>query len=133
MGPTRGPQLTGYESPSMKALATIVRGSASEKNYELEASQPIRIGRGNGCQIRLSDPLSSRTHAIISYEDGRWIASDADSRNGTLVNDQKIGQVVLSDGDRIRIGSTEILFELPPGVDGESSTEIGRASCRERV
>lgn len=97
----------------MKALAIVVRGSATEKSYDLEASQPIRIGRGNGCQICLSDPLSSRTHAIISYEDGHWIASDADSRNGTLVNEKKISQVVLANGDRIRIGSTELLFELP--------------------
>lgn len=97
----------------MKALATVVRGSATEKSYDLEAAQPIRIGRGNGCQICLSDPLSSRTHAIISYEDGHWIASDADSRNGTMVNEKKISQVVLSSGDRIRIGSTELLFELP--------------------
>ncbi len=97
----------------MKALATVVRGTASEKKYQMDASQPIRIGRGNGCQIYLSDPLSSRTHAIISYEDGAWIASDADSRNGTLVNNEKITQVKLEDGDRIQIGSTELLFELP--------------------
>ncbi len=97
----------------MKALATVVRGAATEKTYDLEAAQPIRIGRGNGCQICLSDPLSSRTHAIISYEDGRWIASDAESRNGTLVNEKKISQVRLASGDRIRIGSTELLFELP--------------------
>jgi Nif-specific regulatory protein len=97
----------------MKALATVVRGSASEKKYELDVSQPIRIGRGNGCQIYLSDPLSSRTHAIISFEDGHWIVSDADSRNGTKVNDRKIAQFELNDGDRIQIGSTELLFELP--------------------
>ncbi len=106
----------------MKALATVVRGSATEKAYDLEAAQPIRIGRGNGCQICLSDPLSSRTHAIISYEDGRWIASDADSRNGTLVNEKKISQIVLTNGDRIRIGSTELLFELP---DDQIDTATG--------
>ncbi|MCA9131594.1 MAG: sigma 54-interacting transcriptional regulator [Planctomycetales bacterium] len=97
----------------MKALATVVRGSATEKYYELEASQPTRIGRGNGCQICLSDPLSSRTHAIISYENGCWMASDADSRNGTLVNEKRIDETQLANGDRIRIGSTELLFELP--------------------
>lgn len=106
----------------MKALATVVRGSATEKSYDLEASQPIRIGRGNGCQICLTDPLSSRTHAIISFEDGCWIASDADSRNGTLVNDKRITQVRLSGGDRIRIGSTELLFELP---DAQVDTDAG--------
>ncbi len=108
----------------MKAIATVVRGSASEKKYDLDASQPIRIGRGNGCQIHLSDPLSSRTHAIISYESGCWVASDADSRNGTLVNDKKIVQVELMHGDRIQIGSTELLFELPD--DQEDTAPSGQ-------
>lgn len=97
----------------MKALATVVKGSASQSKYELDAAQPTRIGRGNGCQIFLSDPLSSRTHAIISYEAGRWIVSDAESRNGTLLNDRKVAQSPLTNGDRIQIGSTELLFELP--------------------
>lgn len=104
----------------MKAFATVIRGSASEKKYELDASQPIRIGRGSGCQILLSDPLSSRTHAIISYEEGQWVASDAESRNGTLVNEKKIASVHLINGDRIQVGSTELLFELP---DDEEDTE----------
>lgn len=104
----------------MKALATVVRGTASEKKYHLEASQPIRIGRGNGCQIYLSDPLSSRTHAIISYEAGQWIVSDADSRNGTLVNGDKVHRAELANGDSIQIGSTELLFELP---DTDEDTE----------
>lgn len=107
----------------MKAFATVVRGSASENKFELDATQPIRIGRGNGCQICLSDPLSSRTHAIIAYENGRWTASDADSRNGTLVNDEKIsGTVELLPGDKIQVGSTELLFELPEDTDVGSNT-----------
>lgn len=106
----------------MKAFATVVRGSASENKFELDATQPIRIGRGNGCQICLSDPLSSRTHAIIAYENGRWTASDADSRNGTLVNDEKITTVELFSGDRIQVGSTELMFELPEETDTGSNT-----------
>lgn len=106
----------------MKAFATVVRGSASEKKYELDASQPVRIGRGNGCQICLSDPLSSRTHVIISYEEGRWKASDADSRNGTSVNEKKITSVVLKSGDRVQVGSTELLFELPEEEDDATTT-----------
>jgi two-component system, NtrC family, response regulator HydG len=101
----------------MRAFATVIRGSASEKKYELDAHQPIRIGRGSGCQILLSDPLSSRTHAIISYEEGQWVASDAESRNGTMVNDKKIVSVQLNNGDRIQVGSTELLFELPQDND----------------
>ena len=88
----------------MKAFAVVVKGSASEPRYVLDAAQPTRIGRGNGCQIFLADPLSSRTHAIISFESGKWILSDGDSRNGTLLNDKKITQSALANGDRIQIG-----------------------------
>ncbi len=105
----------------MKALATVVKGSASASKYELDAAQPTRIGRGNGCQIFLSDPLSSRTHAIISFEAGRWIVSDAESRNGTILNDKKISQSPLNNGDRIQIGSTELLFEVPETGTQEST------------
>lgn len=104
----------------MKAQATVIRGTASEKRYDLDASQPLRIGRGSGCQILLSDPLSSRTHAIISYEDGTWMVADAESRNGTLVNGQRISEVKLKHGDRIQVGSTELLFEL---VSQDGDTE----------
>ncbi|HAC92422.1 MAG TPA: sigma-54-dependent Fis family transcriptional regulator [Planctomycetaceae bacterium] len=104
----------------MKAQATVIRGTASEKRYELDASQPLRIGRGSGCQILLSDPLSSRTHAIISYEDGTWMVADAESRNGTLVNSHRITDVKLNHGDRIQVGSTELLFEL---VSDDGDTE----------
>jgi|LakMenEpi03Aug12_release.lakeMendotaPanAssembly.Ray.scaffolds.fasta_scaffold00028_94 transcriptional regulator with GAF, ATPase, and Fis domain len=104
----------------MKAQATVIRGTASEKRYDLDASQPLRIGRGSGCQILLSDPLSSRTHAIISYEDGTWMVADAESRNGTLVNSQRITDVKLNHGDRIQVGSTELLFEL---VSDDGDTE----------
>ncbi len=107
----------------MKAFATVVRGSASKKKYELDASQPTRIGRGNGCQICLSDPLSSRTHVILSCEEGDWTASDAESRNGTMVNDEKITRTMtLESGDRIQIGSTELLFELPENEAEQPTT-----------
>lgn len=107
----------------MKALATVVRGSATKDHFELDASQPTRIGRGNACQICLSDPLSSRTHAIISFEDSQWILSDAESRNGTTVNHRRISQVKLKDGDSIQIGSTEILFELPADSGDDTQSQ----------
>lgn len=105
----------------MKALATVLTGSASEKRYSLDPNQPIRVGRGSGCQVLLSDPLSSRTHAILSFEQGQWILTDSESRNGTKVNGKKMGQTKLSHGDRIQVGSTELLFELP---DDDADTAL---------
>jgi two-component system, NtrC family, response regulator HydG len=107
------------------AFITVLRGQTSQLQYELDPSQPVRVGRGNGCQIYLADPLSSRTHVILSYEAGQWFASDADSRNGTLVNEQRIAQVALAEGDRIRIGSTELEFHLSdPSTPEDGSSPL---------
>lgn len=105
-----------------RAFITVARGHAAQSQYELDPAQPVRIGRGTGCQIYVSDPLSSRTHVVLSYEKGRWYASDAGSRNGTLVNEQRITQTALSDGDRIRIGSTELEFHWSDRSDNEADT-----------
>lgn len=105
-----------------RAFITFARGQAAQSQYELDPAQPVRIGRGTGCQIYLTDPLSSRTHVVLSYEANRWYASDADSRNGTLVNEQRITRVPLSDGDRIRIGATELDFHWVDPTDGESDS-----------
>jgi Nif-specific regulatory protein len=48
------------------------------------------------------------------------MVADAESRNGTLVNSQRITDVKLNHGDRIQVGSTELLFEL---VSDDGDTE----------
>ncbi|HAY79972.1 MAG TPA: FHA domain-containing protein, partial [Planctomycetaceae bacterium] len=42
------------------------------------------------CQVVLTDPLSSRIHATIHFGDDAWWVKDAESRNGTFLNGQKI-------------------------------------------
>ena len=63
----------------------MTAGSRAGSNYLLDPNAENLIGRGLDCQIVLSDPLSSRVHAIVfSDEDGWWVR-DAGSRNGTLL------------------------------------------------
>ncbi|MCA9206084.1 MAG: sigma 54-interacting transcriptional regulator, partial [Planctomycetales bacterium] len=80
--------------------------------FPLESSGENRLGRGLDCQITLTDPLSSRIHAVIEYTEGMWWLRDAESRNGTYVNGQKVDDAQLSSNDRIRIGSTEFSFYI---------------------
>jgi Nif-specific regulatory protein len=80
--------------------------------HSLIPDQPNRMGRGLDCQVVLTDPLSSRVHAIISCEDDIWWLRDADSRNGTYVNEQKVDEAQLADGCAIRIGSVEFSFHV---------------------
>ena len=68
------------------------------------AAQRLRF-----CRLSLDDPLVSRRHALLTVGDGGVTLEDLQSRNGVIVNGQKIsGRVGLNAGDRILIGAQEL-------------------------
>jgi Nif-specific regulatory protein len=78
--------------------------------FLLDAQRQNRIGRGLDCDVILSDPLASRVHAVIVCEEGVWWVRDAGSRNGTVVNNQKVDEAQLAHGTLVRVGSSEFEF-----------------------
>lgn len=98
----------------MPAKLIVLSGPERDRVYPLENHGSFLIGRGQSCQIAITDPLSSREHAQLNYEGGQWSLTDAGSRNGTSVNGSKVDSAVLYDGCRIRIGGTEFQFSQSP-------------------
>jgi Protein of unknown function (DUF3662)/Inner membrane component of T3SS, cytoplasmic domain len=71
------------------------------------------IGRSRACEVVLEDAGASRRHAEIRPHEEGWTLQDLGSTNGVRVNGRPIAGVQpLRPGDRIEIGSTEIVFEL---------------------
>jgi pSer/pThr/pTyr-binding forkhead associated (FHA) protein len=70
----------------------------------------VVIGRSRENALRLPDPDTSRKHAKILCEGGRYRIRDLASTNGTFVNGERIEQHDLAPGDRIRIGENQITF-----------------------
>jgi hypothetical protein len=71
------------------------------------------IGRGRDCDVVLEDSGISRRHAEIRPSGDGWTLEDLGSTNGVLVNGEKLtGARALSAGDRVELGSTEIVFEV---------------------
>jgi hypothetical protein len=69
------------------------------------------IGRGPDCRITLVDPLVSRHHAKVRVDGSKATLEDLGSRNGSRVNTRLIrGPHPLVDGDRLRIGTQELVF-----------------------
>jgi hypothetical protein len=69
------------------------------------------LGRSSECQVTIEDPLVSRQHAKIHHDGEEAIIEDLGSRNGVRVNGQRVkGTQKLKDGDRIRIGTQELVF-----------------------
>lgn len=87
------------------------------------------MGRSANCQVTLDDPLVSREHARIRIQGQQAVVHDLGSRNGVHLQGQPIaGSAPLSNGDRLRIGTQELVFlELPataeqPGRGGTRQT-----------
>lgn len=79
-------------------------------NLELPPGEFL-VGRSAECQLSLDDPLVSRKHAVFTVSEESVFVEDLDSRNGVLVDGEKIeGRRCITDGSRITIGSQEIIF-----------------------
>jgi hypothetical protein len=71
------------------------------------------IGRSRDCDVVLDDVGISRRHAEIRPGPEGWTVQDLGSTNGVLVNGRGVeGAQPLAPGDRVELGSTELLFEL---------------------
>ncbi len=109
-------------SRGLYAYLTILTGNRAGTNFPLDARRQTLIGRGTDCHISLPDPLCSRIHATMACGSDGWIIRDAESRNGTLVNGQKIDEARVIDGSTIRVGASEFEFhesEEPPTAKGD--------------
>jgi DNA-binding SARP family transcriptional activator len=71
-----------------------------------------RIGRLADNDVVLDDAEISRHHAVVSDTGTTFVITDLRSANGVYVQDRRIrGSVALTDGDRVRIGQYEFVFE----------------------
>jgi hypothetical protein len=70
----------------------------------------LLIGRSKECDIQLGDPNVSRRHAELRQEGASYWVVDLDSTNGIEVNGRRLKRAKLEDGDRVVLGSTEIVF-----------------------
>jgi FhaA, N-terminal domain/FHA domain len=71
------------------------------------------IGRSRECDVVLEDAGISRLHAELRPVADGWSLRDLGSTNGVVVNGRRIRDgVLVREGDRIELGSTEVSFEL---------------------
>jgi hypothetical protein len=73
-------------------------------------SRSFVIGRSRECDLRVTDGNASRRHAEIAQEGSVYVLVDLGSTNGTELNGRNITRQELTDGDRITIGATDLIF-----------------------
>lgn len=108
-------------SAGLRVKVTLHDGSAFMR--EIEGERQV-IGRASRADITVQDPSMSREHAAFCQRDGSWYVEDLGSQNGTLVNGRSIeGAVPLEPGDRLTLGSTEIVIMFSDPLSGAAERD----------
>lgn len=86
--------------------------------------QRITLGRSRDCDVFIADQWLSRLHAEITRERDVLYLSDLGSKNGTLVNGQKVaGRQALHQGDVVTLGDHKITIAFSTGPVGVDEVE----------
>lgn len=119
---------TGEEPPGNDCLVVIYTKEAGllGKRFVLDTAT-TRLGRGTDNQIVLEGDSVSRRHAHIDRRPDGWWLVDDNSTNGTYVNEDQIeGQVLLRNGDRLKVGPTILKFLSGADAEAKYHEEIYR-------
>ncbi len=96
---------------SKPPTSVVVHTPDGRKVGTFRLTEPIEVGRGEPCEIRLDDTYVSQIHARLYGKDGTWFVEDLGSTNGTYLNDRRLSNAVeVHPGDVVRVGKT--LLEL---------------------
>lgn len=107
----RAPPAPVEDSPPPEPQREVVTLTVAGRAQEITAPKVV-LGRSREADLRIADVNVSRRHAEVRQEGaGYWIV-DLGSTNGVEVNGKRVERARLRDGDRILIGSTEVVFGL---------------------
>ncbi|MBY0416140.1 MAG: FHA domain-containing protein, partial [Bdellovibrionales bacterium] len=86
-------------------------GPNKGKVYYLTGKR-ILIGRGENVDIQILDTKISREHAELSFSDNSYTITDMGAQNGVIVNDNRIKQAKLNEGEKVVIGQTVFKYNV---------------------
>ncbi len=97
------------DAPPAPAEPEVVTLTVAGRKQEVTEPRLV-LGRSRGCDVYVNDLNVSRRHAELRQEGATYWIVDLGSTNGTIVNGKRVERERLRDGDRITLGSTEIVF-----------------------
>ena len=97
-------------------------GPEKGRSVELEPNRTIVLGRGEDCDIQVSDPRASRVHCRLEVAEDAVVLVDAGSTWGTKLNGAPVKRQRLKPGEIFELGETRI--RLVAGAGSEATQTI---------
>ena len=110
-------------------LPSVVVLLGSDLGMRVPLTKPeVTFGRTTDADVLLHDEQISRKHVLIRYSEEKqtYFVVDLNSTNGTLLNNQRVTESALKDGDKIFLGSTVLRFTLDDPLEAEHLDELNR-------
>lgn len=102
-----------FEQEAILPKLKIIEGPMLDHEFILTELRST-IGRGNNTSIMVEDLAMSRLHfEIIRNADDTYLIRDLGSANGIGLNNTRIKEAILQDGDRVEAGKTILVFAHP--------------------
>lgn len=92
------------------AVLKVLEGPDRGQEFSLVSGSNV-VGRGRGCEVRLTDLMVSRQHVRINVTDHVELI-DLGSANGVLINDKPAEREVVQPSDRITVGDTAFSIRM---------------------
>ncbi len=86
-----------------------LRPDGEEVAFPLSSEVHV-VGRDEGADIRVDEPLVSRAHARLERRGPSYVVLDLGSTNLTRVNGEVVRERELKDGDEVRFGRARCRF-----------------------
>ena len=95
------------QKPLFFAWLVSLEGPDQGKDYRI-LKDKTSIGKQENSDIVIKRDFISRNHAVLLYENQKFVLTDLHSTNHTYVNDEMISKTILKDNDIIKFGEAII-------------------------
>src|SRR5579872_621457 len=117
------------EQPTSAYLVIQQQGSQGSRRMEIW-KDCTTIGRSRDCDIFLEDLAVHRKQASILYTASGYVLRDDKGNGDCFVNEQPCQEHLLTDGDIIRFGNTQLTFY---GHEGTRPFQLATSRGRESL
>lgn len=108
----------------MDVVLKVLEGAKHGAKIAVKKNE-FTIGRSQDCSLCAGSTAVSRRHCLIARDDKTLTVKDLGSRNGTLVNGEKIdGTVELHSGDELTVGPLKFLVTISTGIANAKKPQV---------
>ncbi len=116
--------LTALDKDMVPSLEVLNGSAEGKKIFLTDEVGELIIGRDPDCDFAINEYVISRRHAKIIKRWGGIAIRDLESKNGTFLNNRRVIEEYLHDGDRLALGTIVLMFRNPQEINLAQLEEV---------